>query len=108
MNEKILNPHYAELPESYLFSTIARKIAEYKSAHPGADVIKLGIGDVTTPLVPAVTAAMHRAVDEMGTREGFRGYGPEQGYEFLREAVVRGEYAPRGVEILSVSFLLLL
>lgn len=99
MNEAILNPHYAELPESYLFSTIARKIAEYKATHPDADVIKLGIGDVTTPLVPAVLEAMHRAVDEMGTREGFRGYGPEQGYEFLREAVVRGEYAPRQVEI---------
>ena len=99
MNEAILNPHYAELTESYLFSTIARKIAEYKAAHPAADVIKLGIGDVTTPLVPAVLAAMHRAVDEMGTHAGFRGYGPEQGYEFLREAVARGEYAPRGVEI---------
>ena len=99
MNEKILNPHYAELPESYLFSTVARKIAEYKEKHPGADVIKLGIGDVTTPLVPAVLEAMHRAVDEMGTREGFRGYGPEQGYGFLREAVARGEYASRGVEL---------
>ena len=99
MNDTILNRHYDELPESYLFSTIARKIAEYKAGHPGADVIKLGIGDVTTPLVPAVVAAMHRAVDEMGTREGFRGYGPEQGYEFLREAVARGEFAPRGVEL---------
>ena len=99
MNDTILNPHYAELAESYLFSTIARKIAEYKSAHPGAEIIKLGIGDVTTPLVPAVIDAMHRAVDEMGERATFRGYGPEQGYEFLREAVARGEYAPRSVEI---------
>ena len=99
MNDTILNPHYAELAESYLFSTIARKIAEYKSAHPGAEIIKLGIGDVTTPLVPAVIDAMHRAMDEMGERATFRGYGPEQGYEFLREAVARGEYAPRSVEI---------
>jgi LL-diaminopimelate aminotransferase len=99
MNDTILNPHYAELAESYLFSTIARKIAEYRSAHPGAEIIKLGIGDVTTPLVPAVIDAMHRAVDEMGERSTFRGYGPEQGYEFLREAVARGEYAPRSVEI---------
>lgn len=99
MNENILNPHYSELPESYLFSTVARKLADYKASHPGAEVIKLGIGDVTTPLVPAVLEAMHKAVDEMGERSTFRGYGPEQGYGFLREAVARGEYAPRKVEI---------
>jgi len=99
MNETILNPHYARLPESYLFSAIARKISEYRDAHPQAKIIRLGIGDVTMPLVPAVIAAMHRAVDEMAQKSTFRGYGPEQGYDFLREAIARGEYAPRGVEI---------
>ena len=99
MNHDILNPHYAELPESYLFSAISGKIAEYRESHPRADIIRLGIGDVTKPLVPAVIEAMHRAVDEMATVKGFRGYGPEQGYDFLREAVVRGEYAPRKVAV---------
>ena len=99
MNEKILNPYYGELPESYLFSTIARKIAAYKERNPGTEVISLGIGDVTSPLIPAVIEAMHKATDEMAQKTTFRGYGPEQGYGFLREAVVRGEYAPRKVDI---------
>ena len=99
MNENILNPYYARLPESYLFSTVARKIADYRAAHPGAKIIRLGIGDVTMPLVPSVIAALHRAVDEMAEKSTFRGYGPEQGYDFLREAVARGEYAPRGVTV---------
>ena len=99
MNESILNPHYAELPESYLFSTIAKKIAAYKERNPGTEVISLGIGDVTSPLIPAVIEAMHKATDEMASKATFRGYGPEQGYAFLREAVVRGEYAPRNVEL---------
>ena len=99
MNEKILNPYYGELPESYLFSTIAKKIAAYKERNPGSEVISLGIGDVTSPLIPAVIEAMHKATDEMASKATFRGYGPEQGYGFLREAVVRGEYAPRKVDI---------
>ena len=99
MNEKILNPYYGELPESYLFSTIAKKIAAYKERNPGTEVISLGIGDVTSPLIPAVIEAMHKATDEMAQKATFRGYGPEQGYGFLREAVVRGEYAPRKVDI---------
>ena len=99
MNEKILNPYYGELPESYLFSTIAKKIAAYKERNPESEVISLGIGDVTSPLIPAVIEAMHKATDEMAQKATFRGYGPEQGYGFLREAVVRGEYAPRKVDI---------
>lgn len=99
MNEKILNPYYSRLPESYLFSTIAARIAQYRDTHPSARIIRLGIGDVTRPLVPAVVEAMHAATDEMAKKASFRGYGPEQGYTFLREAVVRGEYASRNVDV---------
>ena len=94
-----VNENFLKLPGSYLFSEVARRIAAYTASHPGADIIKLSIGDVTRPLTPAVVQAMHRAVDEMGTAEGFHGYGPEQGYEFLREAIARGDYAARGVDI---------
>ena len=94
-----LNQNYEKLPGSYLFAAIAKKIREYQDAHPGSDVIRLGIGDVTRPLVPAVIEAMHRAVDEMAEKATFRGYGPEQGYEFLRDAIIRGEYASRGIEL---------
>ncbi len=93
-----LNPHYAELNESYLFSTIAHKVADYQNAHPDADLIRLGIGDVTLPLAKPVIEALHKAVDEMACKETFRGYGPEQGYDFLREAI-RGYYAGRGVAL---------
>ena len=93
-----LNPHYAELNESYLFSTISHKIADYQKAHPEADVIRLGIGDVTLPLATPVIEALHKAVEEMAHKETFRGYGPEQGYDFLREAI-RGYYAGRGVKL---------
>lgn len=81
------NTNYDNLDESYLFSTIARKVSEYTGKNPDKKVIRLGIGDVTRPLCKAVTDAMHKAVDEMGVQETFRGYGPEQGYDFLREAV---------------------
>ena len=94
-----INENYLKLPGSYLFSEIARRVAAYSQAHPDKKLIKLGIGDVTRPLPPAVLEAMHRAVDEMGTAAGFRGYGPEQGYPFLREAIARYDYAGRGVEI---------
>ena len=93
-----LNKHYSELNESYLFSTIAHKVAEYQKAHPEADVIRLGIGDVTLPLAAPVIEALHKAVDEMAHKETFRGYGPEQGYDFLREAIQK-YYAGRGVEL---------
>ena len=82
-----INVNYAKLTESYLFSTINHKVQSYQKAHPEADIIRLGIGDVTLPLCPAVIQAMHTAVEDMGHGESFHGYGPEQGYAFLREAV---------------------
>lgn len=94
-----INENYRKLPGSYLFSEIARRVAAYSEAHPEKTLIKLGIGDVTRPLAPAVIAAMHAAVDEMGTAEGFHGYGPEQGYAFLREAIAAQDYQTRGVAI---------
>ncbi len=94
-----LNPHYAELNESYLFSTIAHKVADYQKAHPDADIIRLGIGDVTLPLAASVTRAMHNAVEEQAHKETFHGYIPsEQGYGFLREAI-RDYYADHGVTL---------
>ena len=94
-----LNKHYNELNESYLFSTIARKVREFQAANPERDVIRLGIGDVTLPLAASVTEAMHKAVDEQGRKESFHGYIPsEQGYEFLREAIQR-YYAKNGVTL---------
>lgn len=95
-----INKHYAELADSYLFSTVARKAAEFQKAHPDREVIKLSIGDVTLPLAKCVIDAMHKAVDEMSTSEGFHGYGPEQGYDFLKDAV-RDYYAGHGVNLKS-------
>ena len=95
-----INKHYAELADSYLFSTVARKAAEFQKAHLDREVIKLSIGDVTLPLAKCVIEAMHKAVDEMGTAEGFHGYGPEQGYDFLKDAV-RDYYAGHGVNLKS-------
>ena len=93
------NPSFAKLEKSYLFSTIAKKVAAYKQAHPEADVIRLGIGDVTLPIAPSIIEAMHAAVDEMGKAETFRGYCDDaEGYEFAREAV-KGFYAGIGVEV---------
>lgn len=94
-----VNENFLKLAESYLFSTIAKKVAEFKEANPQAQIIRLGIGDVTQPLAPAVIEAMHKAVEEMACAETFRGYGPEQGYDFLRKAIVENDYAPRGVQI---------
>ena len=93
-----LNTNYCNLAESYLFSTIAHKVSEYQAAHPGQKILRLGIGDVTLPLAPAVIAAMHKAVDEMSEKETFRGYGPEQGYDFLRGSI-QGYYARRGISL---------
>ena len=94
-----VNQNFLKLPGSYLFSEIGRRLAVYTAEHPEAKMIRLGIGDVTRPLAPAVIEAMHKAVDEMGTFEGFHGYGPEQGYDFLREAIAKTDYAARGVDI---------
>lgn len=93
-----INENYANLEQSYLFSTIAKKVNEYAVQNPDKKVIKLGIGDVTLPLCKAVTEALHKAVDEMGVQATFRGYGPEQGYDFLRKAVQK-YYAKRNVEL---------
>ena len=93
-----LNTNYCNLSESYLFSTIAHKVSEYQAAHPDQKILRLGIGDVTLPLAPAVIAAMHKAVDEMSEKETFRGYGPEQGYDFLRGSI-QGYYARRGISL---------
>ena len=94
-----INDNYLRLPGSYLFAEVARRVKEYQAAHPDADIIRLGIGDVTQPLVPAVIEAMHKAVDEMGVKETFRGYGPDFGYDFLVNAIREGDYASRGVDI---------
>ena len=94
-----INENYTRLQGSYLFSEIARKIKTYQIEHPGKKIIRLGIGDVTQPLAPAIIKALHLAVDEMGTAEGFHGYGPEQGYEFLRNAIAEGDYHNRGCDI---------
>ena len=94
-----INENFLKLPGSYLFSEVNRRITAYTAAHPEAKIIKLSIGDVTRPLVPEVISAMHKAVEEQGTAEGFHGYGPEQGYEFLREAIAQGDYKARGVDI---------
>lgn len=95
----LVNEHFLKLPGSYLFAEIARKVKAYKIAHRSADIISLGIGDVTQPLCPAVIKAMHQATDEMAQKSSFRGYGPEQGYDFLRDAILKNEFAPRGIRL---------
>ena len=94
-----INENYLKLQGSYLFATIARKVRDFQAAHPEAEIIRLGIGDVTQPLTPAVLEAMHKAVDEMGKAETFRGYGPEQGYDFLRQAIVEFDYHKRNIDM---------
>lgn len=93
------NDNYLRLPGNYLFSTIGQKVREYQEAHPEADVIRLGIGDVTQPLAPEVIGALHHAVDEMGNAETFRGYAPDLGYAFLREKIAANDYQSRGCDI---------
>lgn len=93
------NGDYSLLQGNYLFSEVGKRAAAFQKAHPEADIIRMGIGDVTRPLVPAVIEAMHAAVDEMGHEESFRGYGPDFGYEFLRQAIVSRDYASRGIDI---------
>lgn len=94
-----VNDNYQKLPGSYLFSTIAKKVAAYSEANPEKRVIRLGIGDVTQPLAPAIIEALHRAVDEMGAAETFHGYAPDLGYEFLRNAIADNDYKARGCDI---------
>ncbi|MCD8347794.1 MAG: LL-diaminopimelate aminotransferase [Lachnospiraceae bacterium] len=94
-----INENYLKLPGSYLFSTIAKKVSAFQAANPDKTVIRLGIGDVTQPLAPAIIDALHGAVDEMGKAETFHGYAPDLGYEFLRTAIAKNDYADRGCDI---------
>ena len=94
-----INEHYLKLPAGYLFPEIGRRVARFAAEHPEAKIIRMGIGDVTEPLPPAVIEAMHKAVDEMGRRDSFHGYGPEQGYDFLRTAIAENDYRSRGVNV---------
>ena len=95
----LVNEHFLKLSSNYLFSDIAKKVNAFKLSHPDVRVISLGIGDVTQPLCPAVIEAMHKAVDEMAVKATFRGYGPEHGYDFLREAIVKNDYLTRGIHL---------
>lgn len=94
-----VNENYLKLPGSYLFSTIGKKVRAYKEAHPGCEVISLGIGDVTQPLAPAIIERLHSAVDEMADAKTFKGYAPDLGYEFLRTTIAENDYKARGVDI---------
>ena len=94
-----INDNYLKLPGSYLFSTIAKQVAAYTQANPEQSIIRLGIGDVTQPLAPAIIDALHTAVDEMGVSETFHGYAPDLGYEFLRSAIAKNDYVQRGCDI---------
>ncbi|MDD6071270.1 MAG: LL-diaminopimelate aminotransferase [Clostridiales bacterium] len=94
-----VNDNYLKLPGSYLFSTIGKKVKAYKEANPDKEVISLGIGDVTQPLAPAIIDSLHKAVDEMAVKETFKGYAPDLGYEFLRSAIAKNDYAARGADI---------
>ena len=101
VNMSLINENFLELQDNYLFSTIANKVAKFTQKNPNKKIIKLGIGDVTRPIVPACIKAMQKAVEEMGTQDGFRGYGPEQGYDFLRKAIIDNDYKAREIEILE-------
>ncbi len=94
-----INENYSKIQASYLFTEIAHRVSAHQAAHPEAKIIRLGIGDVTEPLAPAVVAAMKQAVDDLATRENFHGYGPEQGYAFLREKVAKVDFQDRGIDI---------
>ena len=95
----LVNEYYLRLPGSYLFADVAKRVNAYKVSHPKVRVISLGIGDVTRPLAPAVIEAMHKAADEMAVKATFRGYGPEHGYDFLREAIMKGDFLTRGIHL---------
>ncbi len=95
----LVNEHFLKLPGNYLFADIAKRVNAFKVSHPKVKVISLGIGDVTRPLAPVVIEAMHKAVEEMANKATFRGYGPERGYDFLREAIQKNDFLPRGIHI---------
>ncbi|MDR1203505.1 MAG: LL-diaminopimelate aminotransferase [Tannerellaceae bacterium] len=97
----LINEHFLKLQNSYLFSDIAKKVNAFKVTHPKERIISLGIGDVTQPLVPAVIDAMHKAVDDLGSKETFHGYGPDQGYSFLIDTIIRNDFTSRGITIES-------
>ncbi|MDE6794470.1 MAG: aminotransferase class I/II-fold pyridoxal phosphate-dependent enzyme, partial [Muribaculaceae bacterium] len=94
-----VNDNFRLLPVSYLFSEVGRRVADFKAAHPDREVIRMDIGDVTRPLFPCVIKALHEAADELACPESFHGYGPEQGYSFLRDAIARYDYAENGIHI---------
>ena len=94
-----INTNFQKLPGSYLFSTIGKKVAEFSAANPDKDIIRLGIGDVTQPICPAIIDAMHKAVDEMADKSTFKGYAPDLGYDFLRSAIAENDYKSRGCDI---------
>ncbi len=94
-----INEDYLKLPGSYLFAEIAHRVGAFREANPDADIIRLGIGDVTRPLPPTVIAALHKAVDEQADGAGFRGYGPERGYSFLVDAVIANDFEPLGIQL---------
>src|SRR5271156_4674196 len=94
-----INENYLKLKAGYLFPEIGRRVRVFAQANPTAPIIRLGIGDVTEPLPSAVVAAMHSAVDEMSGAKTFHGYGPEQGYDFLREAIAKNDFQSRGCEV---------
>ena len=95
----LVNENFLKLPENYLFSDIAKKVNAFKLSHPQASIVRLGIGDVTQPLAPAVIKAMQKATEELAHKETFRGYGPEHGYDFLQEAIIKNDFAPRGIHL---------
>lgn len=95
----LVNEHFLKLPNNYLFSDIAKKVNTFKVTHPRTEIISLGIGDVTQPLPNACIEAMHKAVNELVSIETFHGYGPEQGYSFLAEAIIKNDFAPRGIQL---------
>ncbi|MCD8315986.1 MAG: LL-diaminopimelate aminotransferase [Eggerthellaceae bacterium] len=94
-----VNPEYAKLPGNYLFSDVAKRTEEFQKANPEIDLVRMGIGDVTRPLAPAIITAMHEAVDDLSRAESFHGYGPEQGYEFLRSAIAENDFKRHGIDI---------
>ena len=94
-----INDNYLKFPGSYLFAEIGRRVAAFKNANPSANIIRLGIGDVTRPLAPAIIDGLHAAVDEMAKPDTFRGYGPEQGYEFLIQSIIDHDFSPRGIQL---------
>lgn len=94
-----VNENFAKLPGSYLFANIAKRVSAFQAEHPEKEIIRLGIGDVTQPIAPAIIEAMHKAVDEMGHAETFRGYAPEQGYDFLRNIIAKEDFQENGCDI---------